>query len=114
MAVPTSILEEVFFRQVIMNTLAAHGLGIVLQISLSAVLFGITHAIWGVRGGLQAVGSAVFATTFLGLLLGTVYVAAQRVVLACIVAHFVINFVLEPWLVYAYVLRARRRRLPAA
>lgn len=27
MAVPTSILEEVFFRQVIMNTLAAHGLG---------------------------------------------------------------------------------------
>jgi hypothetical protein len=106
MAIPTSILEEVFFRQYLMDRLAHAGAAALLQILLSAAIFGITHAFWGFRGGARAVLNAVGSTTFLGVLLGIVYVASHRVVLPCIVAHFAINVVLEPWLVYAYALRA--------
>jgi hypothetical protein len=33
-------------------------------------------------------------------------VVDERVVLPCILAHFLINLILEPWLVYAYAERA--------
>jgi hypothetical protein len=35
---------------------------------------------------------------------------AGRIVFPCVVAHFAINLVLEPWLLYAYILRAQQRR----
>jgi CAAX protease family protein len=107
MAVPTSILEEVFFRQMVMDTLQRAGQGALAQIAVSALVFGGVHVVWGVRGGLRAALNAVLATTVLGLLLGVVYLASQRVVLPCVLAHFVLNAVLEPWLVYAYALRGR-------
>ncbi|MDQ2866285.1 MAG: CPBP family intramembrane metalloprotease [Candidatus Eremiobacteraeota bacterium] len=106
MAVPTSILEEVFFRQYLMDAFARAGQGVVLQVVVSAVIFGIAHAFWGIRGGMRAALNAVASTTLFGILLGIVYLASDRVVLPCIVAHFAINCVVEPWLVYAYVRRA--------
>ncbi len=114
MAIPTSILEEVFFRRYLMGLFAHIGLGILLQIILSALIFGVGHALWGIRGGLRAVMNAVVSTTFLGILLSIVYLGSNRVVLPCIVAHFAINVVVEPWLVYAYVLRALARSRAAA
>ena len=106
MAVPTSILEEVFFRQSLMDIGARYGLGAVLQIAVSALIFGIAHALWGVRGGWRAFSNAIGSTTLLGIMLGVVYLASGRIVLPCIVAHFAINVVIEPWLVYVYVRRA--------
>jgi len=35
--------------------------------------------------------------------------ASSRIVLPCVVAHFLINVVLEPWLLYAYVLRSQEK-----
>jgi len=109
MAVPTSILEEIFFRQISMNTLARLGQNALVQIVVSAVLFGVVHAAWGVRGGSRAFLNAIGATAFLGAMLAVIYIASNRVVLPCIVAHFALNVILEPWLVYAYVLRATLR-----
>jgi membrane protease YdiL (CAAX protease family) len=109
-AIPASIVEEVFFRSFLMNLLAAHNQNVVVQILASGVAFGIVHFFWGIRGGMSAVVGAVRSTTLLGLALAVVFVMAGRIVFPCVVAHFVINLVLEPWLLYAYILRAQNRR----
>jgi uncharacterized protein len=108
-AIPSSIVEEVFFRKSLMNLLAAHHQSVVVQILASGVAFGIVHSFWGIRGGISAVFGAVRSTTLLGLALAVVFVMAGRIVFPCVVAHFVINLVLEPWLLYAYIVRAQQR-----
>lgn len=110
LAIPSSIVEEVFFRASLMNALAAQHQNVVAQVLASGVAFGIVHAFWGIRGGVSAVYGAVRSTTALGLALAVVFVLAGRIVFPCVVAHFAINLVLEPWLLYAYVLRARLKR----
>jgi hypothetical protein len=109
-AIPASIVEEVFFRSSLMNLLAAHNQNVVAQILVSGIAFGLVHSFWGIRGGVSAVFGAVRSTTLLGLALAVVFVVAGRIVFPCVVAHFAINLVLEPWLLYAYILRAQRRR----
>ena len=64
LAVPAAILEEVFFRQYVMDALA-HETAII-QILASALTFGIAHAIWGIRGGWRAAAGAVGSTTLMG------------------------------------------------
>ena len=109
-AIPSSILEEVFFRSSLMNLVASHHQGVIVQVLVSGLAFGIAHSFWGIRGGMSAVYGAVRSTTLLGLALAVVFVIAGRIVFPCVVAHFIINLVLEPWLLYAYVLRARSKR----
>ena len=104
LAIPSSIVEEVFFRQTIMDAEIARPLWV--QVGYSGLLFGIVHAIWGVRGGWRGFIGAVSSTTALGVALAIVYLLSGRIVLPCVVAHFLINLVLEPWLVYAYLERA--------
>jgi uncharacterized protein len=108
-AIPASILEEVFFRESLMNLLAHQHQNVIVQILASGVAFGIVHAFWGIRGGMPAVVGAVRSTTLLGLALAVVFIMAGRIVFPCVVAHFVINLVLEPWLLYAYVVRSQSR-----
>jgi hypothetical protein len=109
-AIPSSIVEEVFFRSSLMNLLAAHHQHVVVQILASGIAFGIVHSFWGIRGGMSAVYGAVRSTTLLGLALAVVFAIAGRIVFPCVVAHFAINLVLEPWLLYAYVLRTQSKR----
>lgn len=105
LAVPSAILEEVFFRQFLMDAFIHSSPAV--QILLSAFTFGLAHAVWAIRGGRQAFAGAVGSTGILGAALAIVYLAAGRIVLPCIAAHFIINVVLEPWLMYAYVMRTR-------
>ena len=108
-AVPSSIVEEVFFRGSLMNLLAAHHQNVIVQVLASGIAFGIVHMFWGIRGGISAVYGAVRSTTLLGLALAVVFVIAGRIVFPCVVAHFAINLILEPWLLYAYILRAQSK-----
>jgi hypothetical protein len=103
-AVPAAIVEEVVFRHYVMNALAANALAV--QIAASAVSFGLAHAFWGLRGGWRAARGAVVSTTLMGAGLAVVYAVSDRVLLPCVVAHFLITATLEPWLLYAYIERA--------
>jgi uncharacterized protein len=113
-AIPASIVEEVFFRQYLMNVLANHHQNVIVQILASGAAFGIVHAFWGIRGGMPAVIGAVRSTTLMGLALAVVFIMAGRIVFPCVVAHFAINLVLEPWLLYAYIVRAQSRAAATA
>ena len=96
-----------FFRQSLMNAFVHNPL--VVQVTVSALAFGLAHAFWAIRGGWRAFAGAVGSTALLGAALAIVFVASGRIVLPCVVAHFLINVILEPWLVYAYVLRSQEK-----
>lgn len=106
-AVPSGILEEGVFRMTLMNVLAHQHQGIAVQILVSALAFGAVHAVWGVRAGMRAALGAMTATCVLGALLACVFVISGRALLPCALAHFAINLVLEPWMGYAFALRAQ-------
>jgi membrane protease YdiL (CAAX protease family) len=100
MAFVTGFFEEAFFRKSVMDIAEHHGYGGVLQVIISAVVFGVAHAIWGVFGGkFRAALAVMIATTILGGLLAVVYLVGGRSIGSCIAAHIGINLFLEPWMV---------------
>ncbi|HZU32031.1 MAG TPA: CPBP family intramembrane glutamic endopeptidase [Candidatus Angelobacter sp.] len=104
LAVAAGFCEEIVFRKLFMDFLQHKGLGVVTQIIGSGFAFGFAHAVWGLfRGSIRAAMGAMIATGGLGLALALVYVLANRIVLPCIVAHFLINLLIEPGLVLAAV-----------
>lgn len=105
-ALSSGVVEEVVFRQIVMDAVAARGGSAVLQVVLSAALFGLAHGLWGLLGGEWRIAvPAMAATAFLGAALAVVYLVADRNVLPAIVAHTAINLVIEPWLILAAVSR---------
>lgn len=109
LAVTAGIVEEIYFRRVLMDALQSVGMGPLIQILVSGVTFGVFHAIWGLWGGWRVVRGAVIATSLLGFALATLYVVAGRVLVPCIEAHILIDLVLEPALVI-FGVEARGRR----
>ncbi|HEX4631190.1 MAG TPA: CPBP family intramembrane glutamic endopeptidase [Chthoniobacterales bacterium] len=101
-AVSAGVLEEVMFRRWPMNYLQERGWGVVVQIASSGLLFGLLHGVWGLMGkSIRAAIGATVATGFLGVMLAIVFVLAGRSLAPCIVAHFLINALIEPGLVLA-------------
>jgi uncharacterized protein len=103
-AITAAFCEESIFRKLLMDTLQNHGFGILLQVALSGLIFGLAHAVWGLfRGSLAAALGVSSVTGVLGLALAFVYVVSDRVVAPCIVAHFLMNLFAEPGLVLSAV-----------
>ncbi len=103
-AVASGFCEEMIFRKWLMDLLQHTGYGPVLQVAGSALAFGVAHVVWGLmRGSLRAALGAMIATGGLGLALALVYLASHRIVLPCVIAHFLINLLIEPGLVLAAV-----------
>jgi hypothetical protein len=101
-AVSAGILEEVVFRKLLMDHLAARSAGAVLQIAVSGLAFGLMHGVWGLMAkSLRAALGATMATGVLGIGLAIVYIAAGRSLAPCIASHFAVNALMEPGLVLA-------------
>jgi membrane protease YdiL (CAAX protease family) len=111
-AISAGILEEVVFRRWIMNYLQdRHHAGIVVQIIISGLAFGLAHGVWGLMGkSLRAAIGATVATGILGIGLAIVFVASGRNLAPCIVSHFLINLLIEPGLVLAATRGEMQRR----
>lgn len=112
LALLSGVLEEMFFRRVVMDTLAGNGVPLLLQIVLSAALFAVVHAVWVPFAKSWRIAIPVLCSTFaLGVLLSLVYVASDRVIIPAILTHVAINLVIEPGLLHYATLRAMQ---PAA
>jgi membrane protease YdiL (CAAX protease family) len=98
-AVTASIVEEFYFRHVLMDVLQRYGIAIVWQVLASGFSFGLFHAMWGVWGGWPVVRGAITATTGLGIALALLYLLSGRHLAAPIEAHFLVDLILEPALV---------------
>jgi hypothetical protein len=102
--ISAGILEEAVFRRMLMDYLQDHGLGVLLQILASALAFGAAHGVWGLFGrSWRAALGATVVTGALGGALAIVYIASQRSVASCIVAHFLIDALMEPGLILAAI-----------
>ena len=111
-AISAGILEEAVFRRWLMNYLQdRHHAGIIVQIIISGLAFGLAHGVWGLMGkSVRAAIGATVATGILGIGLAIVFVASARNLAPCIVAHFVINLLIEPGLVLAATRGEMQRR----
>lgn len=101
-AVGAGVIEEVFFRKLLMDYLQAQGYGPVIQVGTSAIAFGIAHVVWGVKSRAAAVNAAL-STTLLGAALAVVYLVGDRSLAPCVVAHVAIDVLIEPGLILAAV-----------
>lgn len=102
LAIVAGIVEEAFFRRMIMDALArSHHAGSV-QVLVSALTFGVAHGLWGFFGGSVAIAmGSVVATSLLGTGLGIIYLIGGRSLAPCILAHFLIDAISEPGLLLA-------------
>lgn len=109
-AIVTGTFEELWFRKMVMDWAAGGGASALVQVALSAAIFGAAHGIWGLfaRQWRVALGAAL-STAGLGALLAIVYLAAGRQVAPCIWSHLAINLAIEPWLILAAVSMAGSR-----
>ena len=113
-AAGAAVVEEALFRRLIMDGVADAGGNILLQVLASALGFGAAHAIWGlIKLDLRVAVSSVAATTVMGLGLALVYLAADRSLAPCIVAHFMITGAIEPGLMIAAVTGQWDRAAPS-
>lgn len=99
--ISAGICEETIFRGFVMTQARDAGVHPILQVVLSAVLFGLAHIGWGGLTGTFRLWPAIasmIATMILGTLLAVTYLVARRSLMPAIAAHAAIDMVTEPWL----------------
>lgn len=100
----SGIVEEIFFRQILMDWLSSLDLSMIIQILASGIIFGVAHGAWiFLRGEFKIATPVILSTTILGVLLAILYIVSGRNILAPIVAHTIINLFIEPWLILSAV-----------
>lgn len=103
-ALASGIIEEIFFRRMLMDWALSMGYGGTVQVIATAAVFGITHGLWVLlRGDLKIATPVILSTAALGALLGILYIVGERNLLPCIAAHTLINLIIEPWLILSAV-----------
>lgn len=103
-AIVSGIVEEVVFRHLLMEYVLSIGFSNLSQVIISGIAFGIAHGAWVLlRGEMKIALPAILSTTILGCLLAMLYIYNGRSTFAPIVAHILINMVIEPWLMLAAI-----------
>ncbi len=104
-AVVGGIVEEVFFRRWIMDILMSGGFNPILQVVISGIAFGLAHVSWTLlaKRDFKVMLPAIISTSILGIFLAILYLAGGRNLGPCIIAHVLINIVIEPWLMLSAV-----------
>ena len=103
-AVGAAVVEEAFFRRIVMDSVMEAGGSVLFQVIASGLIFGVAHALWGlIKGSLHVALTAAVATTVIGAGLAVVYVVGDRSLAPCITAHFLIDAVIQPGLVLSAV-----------
>lgn len=104
MTIVGGIMEEVIFRRWLMDSLMKLGYGVIIQVIVSGLAFGLAHITWGLFSKeKQFLKGAFVATMFLGFGLAIVYLIGNRNIGPCIISHSFINMIIEPWLVLAAI-----------
>jgi membrane protease YdiL (CAAX protease family) len=98
------LLEEVIFRRWLMDFTMSLGYSAIIQIALSGIIFGLAHSLWFLfKREIRFAIPAVLSTSALGVGLAAIYVIGGRNLGPCIVAHVLINLIIEPWLMLSSV-----------
>lgn len=96
--------EEILYRGLVMQELAAAGHGRGMQVLGSALLFGVAHA-GLLRAGVAAALLVIVPTAVLGALYALIYLAGKRSLMPVIVSHFLNDLAVIPWIFLAVASR---------
>jgi len=96
--------EETFFRGFVMDTLERGGFGVISQIAISGLLFGLAHLGYVARFSATDLSIPVF-TGLLGAFWSFIYVLGKRSLWPTTVAHIINDAVLIPSVFYLLVVR---------
>ena len=103
-AVVGGIVEEAVFRRWVMDMLRSGGFAAITQVAVSGIAFGLAHASWVLaKRDFRSTLLAMVSTSGLGFSLAIIYLAGGRNLGPCILAHAMINVVIEPWLMLSAV-----------
>lgn len=103
-AIVTGIVEEIIFRHFLMEYLLSIEFSNLSQVLISGIIFGIAHGAWVLlRGELKIALPVILSTTILGCLLAMLYIYTGRSTFAPIIAHILINMIIEPWLMLSAI-----------
>lgn len=102
-AIVAGIVEEGLFRRLLMDAAMNRGAPAWVQVAVTGLVFGLAHGTWGLLGGVHVAVGAALATSILGTGLGIVYLAGRRSLAPCIVAHILIDAIIEPGLLLSAV-----------
>ena len=109
-----ALVEEAFFRRLLMDALMRAGWPAVVQVVASGLVFGLAHGVWGIMTGRLSVGiGTMIATGTLGTVLGLVYVIGDRSLAPVIVAHFIVTATIQPGIMFA-AFSGQMRRIGSA
>lgn len=112
-AIVSGIAEEIIFRHLLMDYLLSMEFSNMSQVLISGIAFGIPHGTWILlRGEIKIAIPVIISTTTLGCLLAMLYIYTGRSTFAPIVAHILINIVIEPWLMLSAVSGKWKVNLP--
>ena len=101
-AVGAAVVEEAFFRRILMDWVLAQGGPALVQIMVSGMIFGLAHGVWGIVTRRVWVGLKVmFATGTVGVALAVVYVVGGRSLAPVIASHFLITASIQPGIMIA-------------
>jgi hypothetical protein len=101
-AISAAVVEEAFFRRLLMNALLRAGWPDGVQVIASGLVFGVAHASWAlVTGHVIAGVGAMLATGTFGTGLALVYILGDRSLAPVIVAHFVVTATIQPGIMFA-------------
>lgn len=104
LALVSGTLEELLFRKLLMDWLHSLDVSLAMQVLATAITFGLAHSLWAFFSrDARIILPVVLATTMLGGLLGITYLVGERNVLPVIVAHVLVNLVIEPWLLLSAI-----------
>jgi membrane protease YdiL (CAAX protease family) len=112
-AISAAVVEEAFFRRLLMDALQRAGWTDGVQVIASGVIFGAAHASWALVTGHVAAGvGAMLATGTLGTGMALVYVLGDRSLAPVIVAHFLVTATIQPGIMFAAFSGEMRRQAP--
>jgi CAAX protease family protein len=101
-AVAAAVVEEAFFRRLVMDAVRSAGGDALVQVAASALSFGLAHALWGVGArSFEVADRVMLVTGTFGVGLAVVYLLGHRSLAPVVAAHFVVAAVIQPGILYA-------------
>ena len=98
-----SLVEELVFRGFVMTELEDAGVAPAAQTVVPGLSFSLIHGGYNVLRGRFALLPGLGFTFVLGLALAWVYLAGRRSLTGPVLAHGLINLLIEPWLMLGFV-----------
>jgi membrane protease YdiL (CAAX protease family) len=102
MGTTAGFCEEVLYRAFLMTEFAKAGYGNTTQVLIPGLVFGIGHAGYMSHGLVAWLGIAL-PTAFLGMAWGAAYLLGRRSLLPGMVAHFLNDATVLPWILFFMV-----------